>query len=88
MLHTIKHIVLVIISLFFLLFGIQVLMLAYRLNDPFAFVMTFFASNLMILISAALALGFVLKIRRTKPSGPSPHRPGQNPKDAPPDDDP
>jgi hypothetical protein len=43
---------------FFLLFGIDLLVAAYSLADPFYFVMTFFASNLIILISATLLVGF------------------------------
>ncbi|RLC31590.1 MAG: hypothetical protein DRH37_02730 [Deltaproteobacteria bacterium] len=47
---------------FFLFFGVHILIAAYRLNDPFDFVMTFFASNLIILISAVLVLGFILRM--------------------------
>jgi len=56
------HVVFTLIAIFFILFGIDLLYMAYQLNDPFSFVMTFFASNLIILISAALLLGFILKI--------------------------
>lgn len=52
------------LSLFFLYFGIEVLRAAYRLNEPFTFILTFFASNLIILISAVLGLGFVLAMVR------------------------
>ncbi|HDR14229.1 MAG TPA: hypothetical protein ENN79_01840 [Desulfobacteraceae bacterium] len=45
-------------SVFFLLFGIDLLVASYRLSDPFYFIMTFFSSNLIILISAALLTGF------------------------------
>jgi hypothetical protein len=55
-----------IIEVFFLLFGIYLLVLAYHLTDPFVFIMTFFASNLVILISAVLLLGLVLKFRKRK----------------------
>lgn len=48
----------------FLLFGINVLMLAYDQNDPFTFILTFFASNLIILISAALTIGFICRMYR------------------------
>ncbi len=48
----------------FLLFGIHVLMLAYNQNDPFTFILIFFASNLIILISAALIIGFICKMVR------------------------
>ena len=49
---------------FFLLFGVSLLVASYRLPDPFSFVMTFFAASLMILISAVMILGFVLRMRR------------------------
>lgn len=57
-----KQILLTLAGCFFLLFGVQVLIAAYTLNDPFSFIMTFFASNLIILISAALIIGFVYKM--------------------------
>jgi nitrogen fixation/metabolism regulation signal transduction histidine kinase len=56
------HVVLALIAVFFILFGINLLYMAYQITDPFSFVMTFFASNLIILISAVLLLGFILKI--------------------------
>lgn len=59
----IKMIVLILVSLFFLAMGIDLLISAYGLDDPFAFIMVFFASNLMILISAALCLGFALRLK-------------------------
>ncbi len=59
-----KMVLLILISLFFLAVGIDLLISAYRLNDPFSFVIVFFASNLMILISAALCLGFALRLHR------------------------
>lgn len=58
----IRHILLALGGLFFLFFGIQLLIASYGLEDPFNFVMTFFASNLMILISAALLAGFVCRM--------------------------
>jgi hypothetical protein len=57
---------LAIVELFFLLFGVYLLVLAYHLTDPLSFIMTFFASNLVILISAVLLLGLVLKYRKKK----------------------
>ncbi len=60
------RVVLGIVELFFLLFGVYLLVLAYHLTDPFSFIMTFFASNLVILISAVLLLGLVLKFRKKK----------------------
>jgi nitrogen fixation/metabolism regulation signal transduction histidine kinase len=58
----VQHLVLALIAVFFILFGINLLYMAYQILDPFSFIMTFFASNLIILISAALLLGFILKI--------------------------
>lgn len=47
---------------YFLLFGIQLLVAAYRLNNPFWFIMTFFSANLIILISAVLLIAFFLRL--------------------------
>ncbi|MFB0532866.1 MAG: hypothetical protein ACETVU_04270 [Desulfatiglandales bacterium] len=55
-------VVLALIAIFFILFGINLLYMAYQISEPFSFIMTFFASNLIILISATLLLIFVLKI--------------------------
>jgi TRAP-type C4-dicarboxylate transport system permease small subunit len=56
------QVILVLISLFFLVFGISLFLGAYELDDPFSFIMTVFGSNLMILISAVLLIGFVLRM--------------------------
>jgi hypothetical protein len=61
----ITHVTLALIALFFILFGIDLLRMAYHISDPFSFVMTFFASNLIILISATLLLSFILKMVST-----------------------
>jgi hypothetical protein len=58
----IRQIVLISISAFFLYFGIRLLISAYELKDPFTFLMTFFASNFIILISAALMIGFAYRM--------------------------
>ena len=58
------QIVLTLLSLFFAFFGINLLMGAYQLKDPFSFIMTFFAACLMILISLTLAIGFIIKMIR------------------------
>jgi Kef-type K+ transport system membrane component KefB len=50
------------LGVFFLLFGVFILISAYNLDNPFWFIMTFFASNLIILISGALLLGFILRM--------------------------
>ena len=58
----IRQIFLTLIGCFFLLFGILLLISAYGLNNPFWFIMTFFSSNLIILISAALLVGFIIRM--------------------------
>jgi hypothetical protein len=49
---------------FFVFFGISLLMAAYQLKDPFSFIMTFFAANFIILISAVMVVGFVMRTFR------------------------
>lgn len=63
------HIMLTSGACFFVFFGISLLMAAYRLKDPFSFIMTFFAASLIILISAVLTVGFVLRMIRTIRAG-------------------
>jgi hypothetical protein len=68
----IRQIVLVVIAGFYLVFGIQLLISAYQLNNPSYFIFTFFASNFMILFSGALMVGFIYRMvityRRLKDS--------------------
>jgi membrane protein implicated in regulation of membrane protease activity len=56
------QIILAMAACFFLVFGIQMLIASYSLNDPFTFIMTFFSSSLIILISATLLFSFVYKM--------------------------
>jgi len=66
----IRQVFLVLAGCFFLAFGIHVLLITYQLKDPFNFIMTFFASNLIILISATLVLGFIIRmVKAYKNSG-------------------
>lgn len=58
----VKHIFICLLAGFFLFFGIQILVAAYRLNNFFYFIMCFFSSNLMILISATIFFGFIYKM--------------------------
>ena len=58
------QIVLISASAFFLYYGVRLLISAYELNDPFTFLMTFFASNFIILISATLMVGFAYRMIR------------------------
>lgn len=61
----IRQIILIAIAGFYLLFGIQLLVSAYRLNDPTYFIFTFYASNFIILFSGALLFGFIYRLVRT-----------------------
>jgi hypothetical protein len=58
----VKQIALVSIGGFYLYFGVHLLIAAYQINNPFSFVLTFFASNFIILISGALLAGFICRI--------------------------
>jgi len=64
----IRQIILAMAACFFLVFGIQMLIASYRLNDPFTFIMTFFSSSFIILISGTLLFAFIYKMisRRKK----------------------
>ena len=58
----VRQIILVAIAGFYLVFGIQLLISAYQLNDPTSFIFTFYASNFMILFSGALLVGFIYRL--------------------------
>jgi len=58
----IRQVVLIVIGAFFLYYGIRLLISSYNLNDPFVFIMTFFASNFIILISGTLVFGFAYRM--------------------------
>jgi len=68
MFDRIKYGLLVIVSIMFLVFGIHLLIASYRLKDPFSFVMAFFASNLIILISGAGVAGFLIRLLKSQGS--------------------
>ena len=58
------QVIMIFISIFFTIFGIDLLIGAYSINNPFTFIMIFFSASLMILISLTLLLGFIIKIVR------------------------
>ncbi len=57
-----RQIALILVGLGFLGFGVMLLVSAYQLTDPFIFVLTFFSSNFIILISAAIVIGLVIRV--------------------------
>jgi len=59
-----RQVILILAGCFFLAFGIHILIASYKLKDPYSFIMAFFASNLIILISATLILGFIIRMIR------------------------
>ena len=61
----IRQIILILIAGFYLVFGIQLLISAYQLNEPGTFILTFYASNFMILFSGALLVGFIYRLATT-----------------------
>lgn len=54
--------ILVLVCGFFLVLGIQILIQSYQLDNPFYFMMIFFSSNLIILISIVLLAGLVWRM--------------------------
>ena len=57
-----RQVVLILVGAFFLYYGIELLISSYGLKEPYTFLMTFFASNFIILISAALIIGFAYRM--------------------------
>ena len=58
----VKQIAFISIGGFYLYFGVHLLIAAYQIKNPFSFILTFFASNFIILISGALLAGFIYRI--------------------------
>lgn len=56
------QIILVFFCCFFLVLGIQILIKSYQLNNPFYFIMIFFSSNLIILISLVIMAGLLYRM--------------------------
>ncbi len=56
------QLILALISGFFLFLGIEVVIYAYGLQNPYYFILSFFASNLMILISGVVLAGIVYRV--------------------------
>ena len=52
---------LVMLAVAFLVFGIYILIISYRLQNPFIFLPTFFSSSLMILVCLSLIAGLAIK---------------------------
>jgi len=59
-----SQIILLVLSIFFIILGIDLLYTAYQLGEPFSFIMPFERYHFIILISATLLFSFVYKIVR------------------------
>jgi hypothetical protein len=51
-----------ILAVFFLFLGINLCVASYKLGHPYQFILTFFASNLIILISVVILAGVVVRL--------------------------
>ncbi|MFN3534444.1 MAG: hypothetical protein ACK4WB_03545 [Desulfatiglandales bacterium] len=60
--HFAKSILLALVSVFFALYGVSLLISSYGIKDPFGFIMTFFSSNLIILISLVPLAGLLFRL--------------------------
>jgi predicted RND superfamily exporter protein len=58
----IKNITILLISLFFLISGINTLLGAYKLNNPQEFLMYFFSASLLILVCIVGVIYFVVRL--------------------------
>ncbi len=56
------QLILLCISGFFLLLGIEIVIHAYRLKNPYHFILSFFASNLIIMISGVILAGIIYRM--------------------------
>lgn len=60
----------------FLVLGIDLCRASFHLKEPYEFILTFFASNLIILVSIALLAGLIVRIvGRVKGRQEDPHHP-------------
>lgn len=57
-----KYIIACLLSGLFLLFGIQILIATWKLENPYEFFMYFISSSSIIVISAALFLGTIYRM--------------------------
>lgn len=52
------------VSIFFFLFGLDLIRAAYTLDNPFSFIMAFFAASFILSISLTLLITFLIKMIR------------------------
>lgn len=69
----IKNIVVLLLSLFFLVFGIDILVGSFKLANPLEFVMTLFAASFIILFCVVGILYVFFRFFPNKPNGEMDH---------------
>ena len=67
----IKHIIVCLVSGFCLFFGIHVLIITWKLENPYEFFIYFISSSTIILIGATLFFGFIYRMIRGRKDGES-----------------
>ena len=65
----IKNILILVLSLFFLMIGVNTLMGSYRLNNPMEFMMYFFSASLLILVCLVGIIYFFFRLFAQKQGG-------------------
>ena len=65
----IKNILILVLSLFFLLIGINTMIGSYRINNPIEFVMYFFSASLLILVCVVGIIYFIFRLIPQKQDG-------------------
>jgi hypothetical protein len=64
-----KNILILALSLFFLVIGVNTLMGSYRINNPMEFVMYFFSASLLILVCLVGIIYFFFRLFPSKKDG-------------------
>ncbi len=65
----IKNVLILLVSLFFLIIGINTLIGSYRINNPMEFLMYFFSASLLILVCIVGILYFIFRFFPQKQEG-------------------
>ncbi len=65
----IKNVLILLVSLFFLIIGINTLIGSYRINNPMEFLMYFFSASLLILVCIVGILYFIFRLFPQKQEG-------------------
>ena len=65
----IKNILILVLSVFFLLIGINTLIGSYRINNPMEFLMYFFSASLLILVCLVGIIYFFFRLKPQKQDG-------------------